>query len=214
MAQLLPSLPPMRITPVSPSLSPPPRAASRAGTRFRHERGFHSKSGNDSTHLARAGTRRTARGRPRGRGTPPPSSLPPPPKRASYYALRADTARGRPPPVTRNAPASLHYSRGLKQSVSSGSLLPSLPHRIATDLAKSNCYRLPLSLPPRPIAVELPHVWLAPIHARIGGQGGAVATLLATYLLVPLNWHQLFLVQLIGSCRGMVLRYHKAPRRH
>ena len=65
------SPPPMRITPVGSSLSPPSRSPPGTGTR---EVPF--PAGNDATHLARAGARRTAR---------------------VYYALRADTARGAPP---------------------------------------------------------------------------------------------------------------------
>jgi hypothetical protein len=112
-------------------------------------------AGNDSTHLA--GDSANTRARARGHDSQP--------KRASYYALRADTAASQPQPPVRPRDAKRSFLARLKA-------FPLFP---LADLT----HRLPLSFDRR----RAPPRLIVPIRAG----AGAGATGPATYRFLPLN---------------------------
>jgi len=123
------------------------------------------------------------------------------PKRASYYALRADTAATRPcrEAVTRNAP--------LLARLKAFPPFP-FPPRIAANLALpasdlAHLISSPLRLPPRLDRRRAPPRLTDPIRAWIGGQG---ATRSATYRFLPLNWPQLFDLAVLGPAALLLSR--------
>lgn len=168
-------------------------------------RGFHSKRGNDSTHLARAGTRRTARAH---------DSSPHRNARVITLCARTRHAGGPARDPKRSGLASLLPRLKAKRFLRPPS--PSLPpsHRIIQPRLRSrptssfHSAYLPARSPSSSPTFDWPPSTLGLVD-RAGRWRHA-----QLYLLVPLNWPQLFLVQLIGSCRGMVQRSQKAPRRH
>ena len=142
------------------------------------------------------------------------------PPGAGGRSTHGTQGQGAPTPVTRNAPASLHLLARLKSTKAFPPFPPSpiASHRPASPQISSQLLAStrPTSPPDRRRAPTRLAGGLAdPINAsRIGGQGGAVATRPATHPRLPLNWPQLFLAQLLSSCRGMVQRFEKPPRRH
>lgn len=104
-------------------------------------------------------------------------------KRASYYALRADTAGAEP--VTRNAPPSSARLKAFPPS-------PLPPRRrICSDLAHPTAT---ISLPPTRTspscdASSLPHIWLTPSTIELVVAGGATPPKpSATYLFLSASW--------------------------